>query len=146
MNCVPIDMLPTQGPLLPTQGPLLPTQGPLLPTQGPLLPTQGPLLEYPVMWCGGARWLELRTAATCVYNPCVSCDQGWTGTTNRPWHFLVQTAHHHYIYIYICIRGVTAHKIHGSVQYNIVVSWFGTFFDTGGGAIGYVAMLEIFLI
>ncbi len=51
MNCVPIDMLPTQGPLLPTQGPLLPTQGPLLPTQGPLLPTlctllptQGPLL------------------------------------------------------------------------------------------------------
>ncbi len=25
MNCVPIDMLPTQGPLLPTQGPLLPT-------------------------------------------------------------------------------------------------------------------------
>ncbi len=50
------------------------------------------------------------------------------------------------IYIYICIRGVTAHKIHGSVQYNIVVSWFGTFFDTGGGAIGYVAMLEIFLI
>ncbi len=44
MNCVLIDMLPTQGPLLPTQGPLLPTQGPLLPTQGPLLPTQGPLL------------------------------------------------------------------------------------------------------
>ncbi len=33
MNCVPIDMLPTQCPLLPTQGPLLPTQCPLLPTQ-----------------------------------------------------------------------------------------------------------------
>ncbi len=44
MNCVPIDMLPTQGPLLPTQCPLLPAQGPLLPTQGPLLPTRGPLL------------------------------------------------------------------------------------------------------
>ncbi len=44
MNCVPIDMLPTQGPLLPTQCSLLPTQCPLLPTQGPLLPTQCPLL------------------------------------------------------------------------------------------------------
>ncbi len=47
MNCVPIYMLPTQGPLLPTQGPLLPTQGPLLPTQGPLLPTP---------WAGEIRW------------------------------------------------------------------------------------------
>ncbi len=29
-------------------------------------------------------------------------DQGWTGTKNRPWHFLVQAAHHHHIiYIYI---------------------------------------------
>ncbi len=44
MNCVPIDMLPTRGPLLPTQCPLLPTQCPLLPTQCPLLPTQCPLL------------------------------------------------------------------------------------------------------
>ncbi len=42
MNCVPIDMLPTQGPLHPTQCPLLPTQCLLLPTQCPLLPT--PLL------------------------------------------------------------------------------------------------------
>ncbi len=32
MNFIPVDMLPTQGPLLPTQCPLLPTQGPLLPT------------------------------------------------------------------------------------------------------------------
>ncbi len=39
------------------------------------------------------------------------------------------------IYIYIYIRGVTVHKIHGSVCY---------VFDTGGGVIGYVALLEIF--
>ncbi len=68
MNCVPIDMLPTQCPLLPTQCPLLPTQCPLLPrqcpllprqcpllpTQGPLLPTQGPLLptQCPLLYTG----------------------------------------------------------------------------------------------
>ncbi len=36
----------------------------------------------------------------------VTDNQGWTGTKNRPWHFLVQAAHHHhiiYIYIYIYI-------------------------------------------
>ncbi len=42
-------------------------------------------------------------------------------------------------------RGVTVHKIHGLVQYDRVVSRFGTFsIRGGGGAIGY-AMSEIFL-
>ncbi len=38
--------------------------------------------------------------------------------------------------MHLYIRGVTVHKIHGTVRY---------IFDTGGGAIGYVTMLEIFL-
>ncbi len=38
-----------------------------------------------------------------------------------------------YIYIYIYIRGVTVHKIHGSVRYDTVVSWFGTFSIRGAG-------------
>ncbi len=41
-----------------------------------------------------------------------------------------------YIYIYIYIRGVTVHKIHGSVRYDTVVSWFGTFPIRGGGGGG----------
>ncbi len=47
-----------------------------------------------------------------------------------------------YIYIYIYIRGVTVHKIHGSVHSGVTVRYV---FDMGGGAIGYIAMLEIFL-
>ncbi len=43
--------------------------------------------------------------------------------------------------LYILYRGVTVHKIHGSVRY-VTVRYV---FDMGGGAIGYVAMLEIFL-
>ncbi len=50
-----------------------------------------------------------------------------------------------YIYIYIYIRGVMVHKIQGSVRYVTVVSRFGMFSIRGGGAIGYIAMLEIFL-
>ncbi len=42
--------------------------------------------------------------------------------------------------IYIYIRGVTVHKIHGSVRYDTVVSRFGMFSIRGAGA-----MLEIFL-
>ncbi len=42
-------------------------------------------------------------------------------------------------------RGVTVHKIHGSVRYDTVVSRFGMFSIRGGGVIGYVVMLEIFL-
>ncbi len=38
-----------------------------------------------------------------------------------------------YIYIYIYIRGVTVHKIHGSVRYDTVVSRFGMFLIGGGG-------------
>ncbi len=49
------------------------------------------------------------------------------------------------IYIYIYIRGITVHKIHGSVRYDTVVSRFCMFSIRGGRAIGYVAMLEIFL-
>ncbi len=41
-------------------------------------------------------------------------------------------------------RGVTVHKTHGSVRYDSGVT-VRYVFDTGGGAIGYVAMLEIFL-
>ncbi len=37
-----------------------------------------------------------------------------------------------YIYIYIYIRGVTVHKIHGSVRYDTVVSRFGMFSIRGG--------------
>ncbi len=47
-----------------------------------------------------------------------------------------------FIYIYIYIRGVTVHKIHGSVRYDTVVSRFGMFSIRGAGQ---VAMLEIFL-
>ncbi len=46
------------------------------------------------------------------------------------------------IYIYIYIRGVTVHKIHGSVRYDTVVSRFGMFSIRGAGQLG---MLEIFL-
>ncbi len=38
-----------------------------------------------------------------------------------------------YIYIYIYIRGVTVHKIHGSVRYDTVVSRFGMFSIRGRG-------------
>ncbi len=37
------------------------------------------------------------------------------------------------IYIYIYIRGVTVHKIHGSVRYDTVVSRFGMFSIRGAG-------------
>ncbi len=43
----------------------------------------------------------------------VTSRQGWTGTKNRPWHFLVQAAHHHhiiYIYIYIYIYDIHYHS------------------------------------
>ncbi len=38
--------------------------------------------------------------------------QGWTGTENRPWHFLVQAAHHHLytVYIYIYKEVSSAHQ------------------------------------
>ncbi len=42
-------------------------------------------------------------------------------------------------------RGVTVHKIQGSVRYDTVVSRFGMFSRRGGRAIVYIAMLEIFL-
>ncbi len=42
-------------------------------------------------------------------------------------------------------RGVTVHKIHGSVRYDTVVSRFGMFSIRGRGNWLYVAMLEIFL-
>ncbi len=43
--------------------------------------------------------------------------------------------------MYFVVRGVTVHKIHGSVRYDTVVSRFGTFSIRGGrgGAIGCVA-------
>ncbi len=41
----------------------------------------------------------------------------------------------------IYIRGVTVHKIHGSIRHSGVTVRY--VFDTGGGAIGYIAMLEI---
>ncbi len=44
-----------------------------------------------------------------------------------------------YMYIYIYIRGVTVHKIHSSVRDDTVRYVYDT-----GGAIGYVAMLEIY--
>ncbi len=49
------------------------------------------------------------------------------------------------IFIYIYIRSVTVHKFHSSIRYDKVVSRFGMFSIRGGGAIGYVTMLEIFL-
>ncbi len=51
-----------------------------------------------------------------------------------------------HIYIYIYIRGVTVHRMYGSVRYSGVTDQ--CVFDGGGGGggvIGYVAMLEIFL-
>ncbi len=48
--------------------------------------------------------------------------------------------------IFIYIRSVTVHKFHSSIRYDKVVSRFGMFsIRGGGGAIGYIAMLEIFL-
>ncbi len=37
------------------------------------------------------------------------------------------------IYLYIITRGVTVHKIHGSVRYDTVVSRFGMFSKRGWG-------------
>ncbi len=48
------------------------------------------------------------------------------------------------MYIYnIYIRGVTVHKIHGSVSIRHSGVTVRYVFGKGGGAIGYVAMLEI---
>ncbi len=53
------------------------------------------------------------------------------------------------IYINIYIRGVTVHRMYGPVRYDTVVSQVRFVFDMGGGrgggVIGYVTMLEIFL-
>ncbi len=61
---------------------------------------------------------------------------------NNPFHTFRQFVKNIYINIYI--RGVTGRKIYGSVRYDTVVSRFDTF-SIRGWAIGYVAMLEIFL-
>ncbi len=37
-----------------------------------------------------------------------------------------------YVCMYVCFRGVTVHKIHGSVRYDTVVSRFGMFSIRGG--------------
>ncbi len=44
----------------------------------------------------------------------------------------------------VLIRGVTVQKIHGSVRYDSGVT-VPYVFDMWGRAIGYIAMLEIFL-
>ncbi len=49
--------------------------------------------------------------------------------------------------LYTYIRGVTVHKIHGSIRYD---KWCHSSlcfqYGGGGGAIGYIAMLEIFVL
>ncbi len=42
------------------------------------------------------------------------------------------------------IRGVTVHKIHGSVRYDTVVSRFGPFSIRGGGGLGQLVMSQCF--
>ncbi len=49
--------------------------------------------------------------------------------------------------IYIYIRGVTVHKLHGSVRYDTVMSRFGTFSIRGRGNwlcrnVGYISVLN----
>ncbi len=48
-----------------------------------------------------------------------------------------------YIILYIYIRGVTVHKIHGSVRYDTVVSRFGMFSIRGAGRnVGNIFVLK----
>ncbi len=54
----------------------------------------------------GRMHLHYSEAQTSIDFSANSSSQGWTETKNRPWHFLVQAAHHHhiiYIYIYMMI-------------------------------------------
>ncbi len=59
------------------------------------------IINAQACWSSSKPLCDLLIKCWCLKST-VCVDQGWTGTKNRPWHFLVQAAHHHHIiYIYI---------------------------------------------